>query len=141
MDTAKRRDSSNTPRCLMCGCSRLDERAIGCALCGMALGPRWEECYVSEETKANLLSHSEELARMGVTLEKVSPLRKDAGTTMTAIALALAVADSLKGGVLRSLVIYLHRQLTIPRDEILRLRLTEPEEIDEMLKERGELPK
>lgn len=32
--------------------------------------------------------------------------------------------------------IYLHRELMIPRDEIIRLRLSEPEEVDEALHEK-----
>ena len=135
MDTAKYQHASSTVRCLKCGCSRIDERGIGCTFCGMALGPRWEQCYVTEDTKAKLLAHSEGLASFGVTVEKVTPLKKDAGLTLGAIALALAVAESLDNGVLRKLTRYLHKELTIPRDEILGLRLDEPEQVDEMLKE------
>jgi hypothetical protein len=122
-------------RCLKCGCSRIDERGIGCALCGMALGPRWEQCYVTEDTEAKLLAHSEGLDGFGVTVEKVTALKKDAGLKLGAIALALAVAESLDNGVLRKLIRYLHKELMIPRDEILGLRLDEPERVDEILKE------
>ena len=48
--------------------------------------------------------------------------------------MVLAAADSLDKGVLRKLVLYLH-ELTISRNEILRLRLSEPEDVDEILKE------
>jgi hypothetical protein len=128
-------------RCLECGCSRIDERGIGCALCGKAMGPKWEECYVSEDTKAKLLIHNKELASFGVTLEKVTPLRKDAGLTVGVISLALAVAESLDNGILRKLIRYLHKELTIPRDEILRLRLAEPEQVDEILNEESSIDK
>jgi hypothetical protein len=116
-------------RCLECGCSRIDERGIGCALCGKALGPRWEECYVTEMTKTKLLAHSEELAHLGVTLERGASLRKNTGNTLGAIALVLSVAESLDHGVLRKLILYLYREIRIPRDEILRLRLAEPEQV------------
>jgi hypothetical protein len=39
-----------------------------------------------------------------------------------------ACADSLHHGVLRELVLYLRDKLLLPEDEILRLRLDEPEE-------------
>jgi hypothetical protein len=63
-------------------------------------------------------------------------LRKDAKTTFAAIGLAIQMARELQpGGVLRKLILYLH-ELAISRDEILRLRLTEPEEVDRILNEK-----
>jgi hypothetical protein len=109
---------------------------MGCLLCGKAMGLRWEECYINEDTKAKLLAHSQELERRGITVEQEHPHRKNADTTLAVIALVLGVADSLDHGVLRELVIYLHRELMIPRDEIIRLRLSEPEEVDEALHEK-----
>ena len=53
---------------------------------------------------------------------------------LSVIALALQVAESLQPGILRSLLHYL-RDLSIPHDEILRLRLAEPEEISDVLLE------
>lgn len=120
-------------RCVECGSSRFDEMGIGCALCGKALGPRWEGCWISEITKTRLLSHSVELGRFGIALEECEPLRKNADAVLAVAALVLSVADSLDHGVLQKLVSYLHSELSIPRDEILRLRLAEPEEVDEVL--------
>jgi hypothetical protein len=52
---------------------------------------------------------------------------------MAAIGLVIQIAPQLQpGGVLRKLILYLH-ELAISRDEILRLRLTEPEEVDKIL--------
>jgi hypothetical protein len=114
-------------RCLICGCSRLDPQGYKCALCGGASGLRSERCYISEETKAVLLAHSEELKQFGVTLEQHKTLRKSADY-LKLIGLVLAIANSLKPGVLRDLVVFL-RDKAIPEDEILRLRLDEPERI------------
>ncbi len=123
-------------RCAICGCSRLDAQGLGCALCGAAPAVRWEQVHVNEETKAKLLAHAEELKKFGITLEQHELLQKDAGTKMTAIGLVLAVVDSLRSGVLHDLVLRLH-DLAIPKEQILRLRLDEPETISEIL-EKGE---
>jgi len=83
--------------------------------------------------KPNYLAHAEELNDFGLTLEEHRSLQKDAKTTMAAIALAIQAGRELQpGGVLRKPILYLH-ELAISRDEILRLRLTEPEEVDHML--------
>lgn len=119
-------------RCVECGCSRFDARGIGCALCGKAHGPRSERCYITEETQRTLLAHENTLQQFGVTLREERQLQKDAGTTMGAIALVLAVAESLDDGILRKLVLYLHEQ-GVSRNEILRLRLSEPEDVDTIL--------
>jgi hypothetical protein len=121
-------------RCLKCGCSRTDARGfLSCVLCGAACGLRTEECYVTDDTKAKLLAHAEELKDFGLTLEEQRSLQKDAKTTIAAIALAIQIGRELQpGGVLRKLILYLH-ELAISRGEILRLRLTEPEEVDRIL--------
>ncbi len=75
-----------------------------------------------------------ELKAFGVTLKEYEPLQKDAGATLGVLGLALAVADSLDSGVLRKLVKYL-RDLGISSDEILRLRLDEPEQISAYYRE------
>lgn len=110
---------------------------MGCALCGAAPAVRWEQVHVNEETKAKLLAHTEELKKFGVTLEQHELLQKDAGTKMTAIGLVLAVVDSLRSGVLHDLVLKLH-DLAIPKEQILRLRLDEPETISEILEKESD---
>ena len=124
-------------RCLKCGCSRTDARGfLSCVLCGAACGDRTEQCYVTDDTKAILLAHAEELKDFGLTLEQHRLLAKDAKTTIAAIGLVIQIAHELRpGGMLRDLILYLH-ELAITRDEILRLRLTEPEEADEILNEK-----
>jgi hypothetical protein len=94
------------------------------------MGLRSERCYITEETQKKLLDNAEELSPFGLSLEQVRPLQKDAGTTIAVIGLVVAVADSLRSdtGSLRRLVIFL-RDLAIPEQEILRLRLDEPEQI------------
>jgi hypothetical protein len=77
------------------------------------------------------VAHAEELKTFGVTLEKQSILEKSADG-LAIFGVALAVADSLNAGVLRKLVLYL-RDLAIPKEEILRLRLDEPEQVLEVL--------
>lgn len=122
-------------RCLVCGCSKFDSKGLNCALCGHALGLRCEQCYVTEGTKAKLLANSESLGTFGVTLEEHRMLRKSVGG-LEAIGLVLAVADSLDSGVLRKLVLFLWG-IAIPKEEILRLRLDEPEQISEILDSGG----
>lgn len=74
---------------------------------------------------------------MGLALEEHELLSKDAKTTIAAIGLVIQIARELQpGGVLRKVIPCLH-ELAISRDEILRLRLTEPEEVDKILNEKG----
>jgi hypothetical protein len=113
-------------RCLECGCSRLDREGYKCDRCGGAPGLRSERCYISESTKATLLAHAEELKNFGVTLEEHEIIEKSADTILGALGLGLAVADSLRHGTLKGLALFL-RDKAIPEDEILRLRLDEPE--------------
>jgi hypothetical protein len=121
-------------RCVICGCSRYDPDGLGCALCGGAHGPRWEQVHIDDGTKAKLLAHADELKGFGVTLEQQQLLQKDAGLTMSAIGLGLGVVESIHPGTLRSLILFL-RDLAIPQEQILRLRLDEPETISEILQE------
>jgi hypothetical protein len=125
----------NMLRCLECGCSRFDGRGMGCALCGKSHGPRWERCYITAETQSTLLAHADDLQQFGVTLTEDRPLQKDVGTIVNVIRLVLQIADSLDKGVLRKLILYLH-ELGISRNEILRLRLDEPEEVDKLFNEK-----
>ena len=124
-------------RCLKCGCSRTDDLGLlSCALCGAACGLRTEQCYVSDDTKTKLFAHADTLKSFGITLEEQHSLHKDAKTTMTAVGLGLTIARDLRqGGVLHDLILYL-RELLISKDEILRLRLTEPEEVDRILNDK-----
>jgi hypothetical protein len=75
------------------------------------------------------MAHADELKVLGVTLEEHETLGKHADY-FGAIGLALAVAESLNSdsGLLRKLVVYL-RDAAIPEDEVLRLRLDEPEQV------------
>ena len=122
-------EDNDTIRCLICGSSRLDPEGYKCARCGGALGLRSERCYITEGTKATLLAHAQDIKAFGVTLEEHETLGKHADY-VGMIGLALAVAESLNSdaGLLRKLVQYL-RDIAIPEDEVLRLRLDEPEQI------------
>lgn len=114
-------------RCVRCGCSRLDSEAVGCVLCGGSPSLRTEPCHINEDTKAKLLAHAEELKGFGVSLEVHKSLAKVMGAAETLV-VVLALADSLHHGVLRELVLFL-REKKISSEEILRLRLDEPEKI------------
>jgi hypothetical protein len=94
-------------RCLVCGSSQLDPQGYKCGRCGKAMGLRDEGCYVREETKKKLLDHVDELSKFGIQIEQYESLQKSADTTIAAVALAIACADSLDHGVLRKLVHYL----------------------------------
>ena len=120
-------------RCVQCGCSRLDSQGMGCARCGGAPAVSWEQCYINDDTKSKLMAHAHELRTFGVTLEEPPPpLHKDAGTTMTAIGLVVSVSEALYPGGLRKLLLFL-RDIAIPEEEILRLRLDEPENVSEVV--------
>jgi hypothetical protein len=125
-------------RCAICGSSRLDSQNIGCARCGGSPAAPWERVHVTSETKTKLLAHADELKRLGVTLEISQPLEKISDqigfTTAESICLGLAVGDSLHHGILRTLILFL-RDLAIPEEQIIRLRLGEPETISEILQE------
>jgi hypothetical protein len=82
------------------------------------------------------LAHADALQQFGVTLTEDRPLKKDAGTTIGVIALVLQIAEALEPGILRKLILYLHKTLAISRSEILRLRLSEPEDIDNVLNDK-----
>jgi hypothetical protein len=88
---------------------------------------------VTEETKAKLRAHTDALRAFEITLEDQDLIRKSVGA-IEVMGLALAIADSLDKGILRKLVIYLSK-LEIPKEEILRLRLDEPEVISVILDE------
>ncbi len=115
-------------RCLVCGSSQWDPEGYKCGRCGKAMGMREERCYVSEETKKKLLDHADQLSKFGLRLEQSSSLQKNVGA-IEAIGLVIACADSFRHGVLRDLVHFLRDKLLLPEEEILRLRLDEPEQI------------
>jgi hypothetical protein len=125
-------DKSAGLRCVNCGCSRWDAKGYKCVHCGGSPSVRSERCHINEDTKGKLLAHADHLKEFGITIEKGRGFEKiaGAGETVAAVALVIAVADSFShdDGVLRRLVVYL-RNLAIPEEEILRLRLDEPEKI------------
>jgi hypothetical protein len=116
-------------RCLKCGSSEVDRELFKCNLCGTAAGLRDEQCHVSEETKTKLWRHADKLGEFGIKVERDQPLRKNTVDPVGAVALALAIAVALKPDVLRELIRYLKDTLLIPEQEILGLRLDEPEQI------------
>jgi hypothetical protein len=115
-------------RCLACGSSAWDPKGYGCGRCGKAMGEREEGCYVSEETKKKLLNCADELSKFGIELEEHATLQKGFSETVTGVSLVLQIVESLRPGTLRDVVLFL-RELAIPDDEILGLRLDEPEQI------------
>jgi len=121
-------------RCVLCGSSKMDSQGMGCALCGGSPAVPWEQVHVDEKTKTKLLAHADELKKFGVSLEEQNPVGKSAEGTMAAIALGLHVSDSLHHGVLHDLLLRL-RDWAIPEEQIIRLRLTEPETVAEILRE------
>jgi hypothetical protein len=105
---------------------------MGCVLCGGSPSVRSEQVHVTDETRINLLAHADGLKTYGVIVEEQRTFRKVAGA-LEVFGIGLAVADSLNSGVLRKLVLFL-RDLAIPEEEILRLRLDEPETISKVLR-------
>ena len=86
---------------------------------------RSEACYVTEKTKKKLLDHADELSEFGIEIEQHETLRKTVGETVLVVSLVLRTVEAIRPGTLRDLVLFLREFL--PEDEILRLRLDEPE--------------
>jgi hypothetical protein len=118
-------------RCVVCGGSKPDSQGLNCARCGKAMGLRSERCYVTSETKLKLLPRSQELSKFGVSVTSGASMEKRAGVqdAMNAIALVITVTEALRPGTLRDLVQYLRHKLLVPEEDILALRLDEPDEI------------
>ena len=104
---------------------------MGCILCGGSPSVRTEQVHVTEDTKAKLLSHTEELKSFGIVVEQKATFRKVFGASETR-GVALLFQDPIDSGVLRKLLIYL-LSLDIPEEQILLLRLGEPEQISRIL--------
>jgi len=104
-------------RCLKCGSSRLDRLGYMCARCGGSAGRRSEPCHVSPQTKRKLLLHAGELSKFGIKIGR--ELHFSLGD-------AIALLETVQPGTLR-VVLRRLRDLAIPIEEILRLRLNEPE--------------
>jgi hypothetical protein len=110
-------------RCLKCGSSRLDRMGYMCARCGGSAGRRSEPCYVSPQTKRKLLLHAGELSKFGVKIGRETGVLKN---WRFRLGDAIALLEAVQPGTLRAVVRRL-RDLAIPAEEILRLRLNEPE--------------
>jgi hypothetical protein len=110
-------------RCLKCGSSRLDRMGYMCARCGGSAGRRSEPCYVSPQTKRKLLLHAGELSQFGVKFGRESGVFQN---WQFSLGDAIALLEVVQPGTLRAVVRRL-RDLAIPVEEILRLRLNEPE--------------
>jgi hypothetical protein len=118
-------------RCVKCGCSRLDARGVGCVLCGGSPGVRTEQVHVSFATNANLLASAVQLAGFGVTVKQVTCFRKVVGATEEP-GVVLDFSEPLEPHILLELVKLLD-YLGIPKLEIFRLRLAEPEQIEAII--------
>jgi hypothetical protein len=115
-------------RCLACGSSELDSKGRKCGLCGQSIGLRSEACYVSKETQQRLLEHSKKLLKLGVELRQHETLQFKAPEVVITERIALEVDEPMRTDTLRALVGLL-RDLSVPEEEVLRLRLDEPERI------------
>jgi hypothetical protein len=120
-------------RCVECGCSRWDAGGVGCVLCGGSPATRWEKVHISCETQANLEGSFPDLKTFGVTVEQMRVgeiLQKPAGgPEEKRHSIALDFSEPIEPKPLQELVSHLH-SLGIPKSEIFRLRLAEPEEIE-----------
>jgi hypothetical protein len=98
-------------------------------MCGGSPAVRGEQVHVSFTAKANLLASEEELKRFGVTLERVKLFIKPVAAPPQPPGLVLTVShDPFHSHELRELVDHL-RYIGISEEELLRLRLGEPEDI------------
>jgi hypothetical protein len=115
-------------RCLVCGSSNLDSKGRSCGLCGQSIGLRGQFCEVSKKTQQTLFDHSKELLKLGVETRRLEALQFRAPEVVITERIALEVDKLMRPDTLRALVGFL-RDLSVPEDEVLRLRLDEPERI------------
>jgi hypothetical protein len=123
-------------RCVKCGCSRWDSQGVGCILCNGSPARRSEIVHVSSDTKGKLEGSFPSLETFGLIVEAVpmgEPLLKPAGRPAeTEHDLRLNFSEPMDPNALQELVSHLHF-LGVPKPEIFRLRLAEPEEIESAL--------
>jgi hypothetical protein len=122
-------------RCVMCGCSRWDSKGVGCVLCGGSPSVRDEQVHVGIATKSNLVADARQLENFGVTIREVRCFRKVMGASETS-GVVLEFSEPFEPEILRDLVLHLD-YLGIPKAEIFRLRLAEPEQIESALAARA----
>ena len=122
-------------RCLVCGSAKQEggewAGTFKCAKCGAAMGLRGERCWVSNHTIVRLLPHKKTLEELGFRFESGDRLEKRSVDEIQAAAAAIYILETVRPGTVRDIVQYL-KKLRIPYDEIIRLRLDEPEVVEDL---------
>ena len=120
----------DVPRCLVCGSSEQEggewAGCFKCAKCGAAMGVRSERCWVSDETINKMLPHAKTLEDYGFQFTCDNGLDKSWAETTAGVAALMYIVDAVRPGTVQEVVQFLKR-IHIPYDEIIRLRLDEPD--------------
>jgi hypothetical protein len=129
--------SKDGARCLVCGSSEQEggdwAGSLKCAKCGAAMGLRSERCMVSDETINKLLPHTKTLENYGFQFTSGDRLEKNWAEPVGGVAAAIYIVETVRPGTVRDIIQFL-KKIHIPHEEILRLRLDEPDIVEELYK-------
>ncbi len=98
------------------------------------MGLRSERCRVSDQTINKLLPHANSLENYGFRFSNESRFEKNWHEKLGDVANVMLIVEVVRPGTVRDLVRLL-KKIQIPHDEILRLRLDEPEVVTELYKD------
>jgi hypothetical protein len=104
------------------------------------MGMRSERCWVSDETINKLLPHAKTLEKYGFQFTSDNRLEKNWAETAGGVAALMYIVDALRPGTLQEVVQFL-KKTHIPYDEIIRLRLDEPEVVKKLSEKDDAVPK
>ena len=125
----------NGIRCLVCGSSKQEggkwAGSAKCAKCGAAMGLRSERCWVSDETINKLLPHAKTLEDYGFQFTSDNRLEKNWAETVGGVAALMYIVNEVRPGTVQE-VVQILKKVHIPYDEIIRLRLDEPEVVKDL---------
>lgn len=90
------------------------------------MGLRSERCWVSDKTIIRLLPHAKTLEKFGFQFKSGERLEKRWADQVAGVAGAIYILEAVRPGTVQDIVRLL-KNLRIPYDEIIRLRLDEPD--------------
>ena len=95
------------------------------------MGLRDERCWVSDETIISLLPHAKTLETFGFRFESGERLEKSWADEVAGVAGAIYILETVRPGTVKYIVRLL-KNLRIPYDEVIRLRLDEPDVVKDL---------
>ncbi len=95
------------------------------------MGLRNERCRVSDKTIISLLPHAKTLETFGFQFESGERLEKRWAEQVAGVAGAIYIVETVRPGTVQDIVRLL-KNLRIPYDELIRLRLDEPDVVKDL---------